>query len=160
MNVHYSVAILRGQGLQNIYGAYCEWEYQSEISAQFLRTIWYHSPWLSIILWDWNFRVSVLFCFCFFFSPRGRARFSNDFWKAVMLKNKQVKTEGLHLTLWELIQNASTALLFFFFNLSSHTSAQTDNNVCIITARETGRVMQIRERHLHTLSIKFFFPGT
>lgn len=39
MNVHYSVAILRGQGLQNIYGAYCEWEYQSEISAQFLRTI-------------------------------------------------------------------------------------------------------------------------
>lgn len=99
--------------------------------------------------------------FLFFFSPRGRARFSNDFWKALMLKNKQVKTEGLHLTLWELIQNASTALLVFFFsfsffNLSSHTSAQTDNNVCIITARETGRVMQIRERHLHTLSIKFF----
>lgn len=130
-----SSSILSGHGLQNICETYCEWEDWSEISAQFLNTIWENST-------PHNYQsscgIETLVFSSLFFS-----------WIVQILKmtsEKQPRQNKQNPGIY-IYQNASELSLCF---VSFYTSAQTDNNVCIMTGRKNDAN---KEQHLHTLSI-------
>lgn len=94
--------------------------------------------WLQIILWDWNFGISSLV----------------QIWKRLLKHQPWLKKQTNKWNPWIYIYqsvNWSRMPHGSACFVSSYTSAQTDNNVCIIAAGENDAN---KEQHLHTLSIK------